>query len=56
MEFARKLANPAGKPGRALLLFDGAINPDDLGAIAMVLEVGRQQINTDQSKEKCRYF
>lgn len=48
LDFVRKLAQPAGKPGRAFLPFGGAIDTEDLSAMAEAIEEGCEQINTDE--------
>jgi hypothetical protein len=50
MEFARQLASEerTGAEGRGLLKFAGGISPDDLAAMAKVIEEGCERTNPDE--------
>jgi len=50
LDFARALALtvPKGVPGKQLLRFAGAIQEDDLQAMAQAIEAGCERINLDE--------
>jgi hypothetical protein len=45
LDFARKLALPAGVPGQDLLRFVGAIDPSDLEAISQAVLQGCEKVD-----------
>jgi hypothetical protein len=45
LEFARRLAGPAGVPGRELLRFSGSIDLADLEAMQKAIEDGCEQVD-----------
>ncbi len=44
LDFARRLAAPAGTPGRNLMRFVGSIDPADLKAMAEAIQEGCEKI------------
>ena len=47
LEFARSLAESYGRPGSEILVFGGAIDPEDLSAMTEAIENGCERINND---------
>jgi hypothetical protein len=44
LDFARRLTEPTGTPGRNLIRFTGCIDPDDLDAMARAIQEGCEEI------------
>jgi hypothetical protein len=45
LDFARRLAAPAGTPGRTLMGFVGSIDPVDLDAMAKAVQEGCEKVD-----------
>jgi hypothetical protein len=45
LDFARRLTEPTGTPGRNLMRFAGCIDPADLGAMSLAIEEGCEKID-----------